>query len=381
VRVEVRKEAHVLLVDGDPRTVRRDDELFYLETALRPGDATESQLQLQTVTPEALPKKLGDFDVIFLCNVKAPPAAQAAALQKFVEQGGGLFISVGENVDSDAYDAAFGDLLPQPLKGARMVAPEKRSEGEGGLENEGPAERLGRLDRRHPMLSVFPSDPVGLRAARFYRLMLLSPIPDTEHRRALVRYESGAPALVEAEIGAGRVLLYTSTVDRDWTDLPIRPGFLPLMQQAARYLSRAPMREPEPPGLAGRPHQVPVAPDDARIEITTPSGARKLYDRAELAARRELGFPDTLETGIYHVAVAAAGGPLQPRPALDFAVNLDPKESDFTKAQPAPAAPARAAGQGGAAGEAPTRRIELWHAVSVALLLFLVLEGAITRRG
>src|SRR5262249_3638935 len=140
-------------------------------------------------------------------------------------------------------------------------------------------------------------------------------------------------ALVEAEVGEGRVLLYTSTVDRDWTDLPIRPGFLPLMQQAARYLARSPMREPEPPGVVGRAHKVPVSPDDARIEVTLPSGARKLPERAELAGRREIAFADTPEPGIYRVAVAAAGGPLLPRPALDFAMNVDAKESDFRKAR------------------------------------------------
>ncbi|MBL0213441.1 MAG: hypothetical protein IPQ07_06140 [Myxococcales bacterium] len=38
VRASLRDEVRVLLVDGDPRTVRHDDELFYVEAALRPGD-------------------------------------------------------------------------------------------------------------------------------------------------------------------------------------------------------------------------------------------------------------------------------------------------------------------------------------------------------
>ena len=42
VRASLRDEVRVLLVDGDPRTVRRDDELFYLEAALRPGDREDS---------------------------------------------------------------------------------------------------------------------------------------------------------------------------------------------------------------------------------------------------------------------------------------------------------------------------------------------------
>jgi len=84
----------------------------------------------------------------------------------------------------------------------------------------------------------------------------------------------------------------------------------------------------------------------------------------------------------YHVATAAADGTLEPRPALDFAVNLDAKESDFAKARvSAPAAAGAGERSAQASADAPTRRIELWHAVAAALLVFLLLEGTITRRG
>ena len=46
------------------------------------------------------------------------------------------------------------------------------------------------------------------------------------------------PCIWQASIGAGRTLLFTSTLDRDWNDLPIHPGFLPLMQQTVRHLAR-----------------------------------------------------------------------------------------------------------------------------------------------
>ena len=35
VHASLRDDVRVLLVDGDPRTVRHDDELFYLQAALR----------------------------------------------------------------------------------------------------------------------------------------------------------------------------------------------------------------------------------------------------------------------------------------------------------------------------------------------------------
>ena len=54
VRATLRDEVRVLLVDGDPRTVRHDDELFYLEAALRPGDRDDSGTSVRSITAEEL---------------------------------------------------------------------------------------------------------------------------------------------------------------------------------------------------------------------------------------------------------------------------------------------------------------------------------------
>ena len=54
VRASLRDQVRVLLVDGDPRTVRHDDELFYLEAALRPGDREDSGTSVRAITAEEL---------------------------------------------------------------------------------------------------------------------------------------------------------------------------------------------------------------------------------------------------------------------------------------------------------------------------------------
>lgn len=48
-----------------------------------------------------------------------------------------------------------------------------------------------------------------------------------------------APALVEAPVGAGRTLLFTSTLDVDCNTLPMNRGYPPLVQQAIRHLARS----------------------------------------------------------------------------------------------------------------------------------------------
>ncbi len=377
--VEASRGLRVLVVDGDPRTVRTEDETFFLEAALRAGG---SGFSLTSTLPDDLGgRDLTAFGAIFLCNVNRPSQAVAAALVHYVEAGGGLFISVGDRVDTDGWNQLLGKILPQPLGLKRSAAalPGARSEGE--TVDLRPAERLAPIDRHHPLLSAFPAHGDGLSSARFFQYMLLSPLPDAPGRQVVLRYDSGSPALVEAEIGRGRVLLLTTTVDREWTDLPIRPGFLPLIQEAARYLAGAPSGEAAAAVTVGGKREIALEPDDRRIEVVPPAGESRWLTppaHGDAHARRALVFAETDEPGFYRVRAARGDGTISERPDAAFVVNLDTRESD-----PARLAddkrPDRAAAPG-AAGTAPRRKLELWHALGAAAIALVLLESLLTLR-
>ncbi|OJH39531.1 hypothetical protein BON30_18725 [Cystobacter ferrugineus] len=100
----------------------------------------------------------------------------------------------------------------------------------------------------HPLFAPFAGRAEeGLTGAHFYRYMLLEAEGSgggaagatgaAGTSQVLAAYQDGAPAVAVARRGKGRVALFTSTVDRDWTDFPIRTSFLPLMQRFAAYLS------------------------------------------------------------------------------------------------------------------------------------------------
>ena len=364
---------NVLLINGDPRIVRRDDETFYLETALRPGDRAGSGMAVTTTTVDGLAdRRLTDFDVIFLCNVSALFEDAVTALEGWTKKGGGLFIAVGDHVDVDEYNAKMGVLLPQELRGSREA---KVGAGAGPL-----ADRIGRLEATHPIFAVFSAEAAGLREARFSKLLLLGPSTRGEERRTLASFESGAPALVTARLGAGRVLLYTSTLDRDWNDAPIHPGFLPFVQQAVRYLARAPSREGEGPLLVGQPRTLGVLAPDRRIEVTSPTGKKTTFAGDKVAGRQAVSFAGTEVPGFYAVAVAGADGTLKRRPGADFVVNVDPRGSDVRKARPEDLPVGGAPDGGVTVAATPTRRVELWHGVAAALLLFLLGEAVLVTR-
>ncbi|MBI4512080.1 MAG: BatA domain-containing protein [Deltaproteobacteria bacterium] len=402
LRVELRRDVRALVVDGDPRTVRHEDEAFYLETALRPGDRADSALLVTKTTTDELPRlQLSDYDVLFLCNVKPLDAARVAEIEAWLEKGGGLLVSVGDNVEADAYNATMAPILAQELRSLRDVAP-----GASPGEQEGRAERIGRLETGHPIFGVFSANAEELRGARFRRLFLVGPtsrgeqrrsvpsllpaddnrrsvpslLPADEHRRSVARFESGAPFLVEARVGAGRVLLMTSTIDRDWNDLPIHPGYLPLIQQVARYLARSPTRDPGGDLLVGRVREIPVAAADDRIEVTSPRGKKTIIEKKRIQGRTSVAFTDTSEPGVYRVATASAEGGLRQRQHMSFAVNLDPRGSD-TRRVAADRIPVSAGSgnSGKSAGEtAAAKKIELWHGLAASLLLFLFSEAVLT---
>jgi hypothetical protein len=386
-RVEVSRGLRVLVVDGDPRTVRTEDETFFLEAALRAGGAGFS---LTTALPDELgAQPLAGYAAVFVANVAKPSEELAQALTRYVQGGGGLFISVGDRVDVDSWNQRCKALLPQPLGLKRTAAAAPGGAPEGETVDLRPAERLAPLDRRHPLLASFPAKGDGLASARFFQFMLLEPVPDAPGRAVVLRYENGAPALVASDVGRGRVLLLTTTVDREWTDLPIRPGFLPLVQEAARYLAGAPGSDSISALTVGQRRDIGVGPEDARIEIVTPAGpsrwltpeghdARPIDPRAESHGRRTVTFAETDEPGLYRVRASRADGAVVERASESFVVNIDPAESDPTPL-PEDRRPDRAAG-GGTEAAAPKRRLELWHMLSAAVLLAVLGESLLTLR-
>jgi hypothetical protein len=397
LRVEVQRHLRVLVLDGDARTLRRDDEAFYLEMALRPGDRDDAPFAVTTQPLDEGVAALGDFDAVFLCNAKAGDISRKGldkALRQYVLDGGGLFITLGDNTEVDAFNTTLHELLPQALAVVKTTGPLRRAgqaaeaavPGESESALTGPGEHLGRMDRRHPLLLPFSTGRASesLLEARFGRYMLLRPTPRStgDSGGVILSYESGAPALIERQLGRGRVLLFTSTIDRDWNNLPIQPAFLPLLQQTVRYLSHAPLRDSEPATAIGQPRDIRLQTGDTRVEVSLPSGKKRLFER--LGGRQVLTFNDTIEPGFYRVAAAGDSGVLRPRPAEFFVVNVEPSEADL---QPPPPArlvalqrPLSESGAGSDGGGAPKRQVELWHYLGALLLGLLVGEALLLRQ-
>ena len=230
--IEVSRGLRILLVDGDPRTVRNEDEVFFLDAALRAGG---NRFQVQTALPDELGgRSLDAYAAIFLANVAHPSPAAAKALIAYVEGGGGVFISVGDRVDSDAWNQS---LRPDPAPAARPAA------DRGGAPRRPRGRDRRRPPRRAPGPHRSPATPaVGiLRRRRRPGVGPLLPVPAarTDHR------QSGAHdvvALRDRRSGADRGPGGTgprAAVDHDRRSRLDRPADSPRLP-AADSRSRAP---------------------------------------------------------------------------------------------------------------------------------------------
>ena len=108
-----------LVVNGAPHATRYRDEAFFVEAALTaPGSPVQSSVR---DAEAGLREDFAQYDVVLLLNVPAPDAETAQRLGTFVENGGGLFLSMGDRVETEAYNARLKALLPRPLRLVRTA--------------------------------------------------------------------------------------------------------------------------------------------------------------------------------------------------------------------------------------------------------------------
>jgi hypothetical protein len=318
--LSVPKELKALIVNGSPHSVRYRDEAFFVEAALTaPGSPVQPT---QRDLDSAFKEDLSAYDLVLLLNAPAPSEESAAKLIRFVKDGGGLFISMGDQVDADAYNQRLSAILPRALRLVKTaVEPDEAAK-------ETKAARLSTLSEDHPVFTPFMGKArEGLVSSRFYRYMLLEsdrPSGDGTKSEALSTYEDSAPAVALARRGKGRTLLFTSTVDRDWGDFAIRTSFLPFMQRTAAYLCGALEERTDLKVVAGG--SLTLQPEDEvqPALAKSPSG-EELEIRAQAEGAYMVG--PVMEPGPYEV-LDANGKAL---PSLSFIALLDPAESDLAR--------------------------------------------------
>ena len=334
--VEVRGGLHAMIVDGkkgEADQLRRASE--HLARALVPPGATRIETPARLHRPgakrpnaseerwilsptEFANPDLGDpagAECIFLCDLPAITPAMVAKLESHLKRGGGVVIGLGPNAAAarDAYNkflyADDDGLLPGPLGEVATAAADD------------PGFRLfaEEAEFRKPPLLAFRDDNAraGLSTVPFHSYVKMDAPADGRARRILsfVPAAGGAaanaagsserkpdPAVIEWGRHRGRVVVYTSTFNQDWTDWPVLPSFLPFVHETLRFASANPDRHTI---RVGEPLEEFFPPSAAGLSagLTGPDGVTATLP---IVLRDEAGavrFADTNFSGLYRLGI------------------------------------------------------------------------------
>jgi hypothetical protein len=357
----------------------RSAQSLYLSRALSIGDRPLIRAEVKRSGAVTF-GDLSGRSLVVLNDAPFPAGDIGRRLKTFVEQGGGLLVILGQNSTPSSFAAVGADLLPGPV-GSVVDRGTDRSA------------TLTSLEYAHPIFELFSGPRSGdFSAARYYRYR---PLQLTSAAGVLARYDDGAPALIEKPLGAGKVVVMTSTADLFWNDLAVQPVFLPFVHQVARYT--ASYADVRPWFTAGQVMEVGRTAQQLSAGSGGPSSAPKPGDITDYVAESPSGqtirptaaddgyLVELEEQGFYSLRrVGAARGT-----AKSIAVNLDMAESDLSRLDPQElvAAVTPKSGEARAAGigapptpEEQERRQTLWWYLLVGALMLLGAETILSNR-
>ena len=276
--------------------------LRFLVTAL----AANAHNRPITLGDGAWPERLG---AVVVLDPGALTAAMQRRLRRHLDRSGGLFLIAGPETER------HGIL---PLVGTRLDANPFSS-----------ARRVLLNDASHPLAAISWDEVMVTRslmspAAAAETILSLVPsaqaVPSTQAvpsaqavaSAQAVRPAAGAqPLLIEKRVGAGRLLALLTALDRNWSDLVLRPAFVALVGGAVDYVTG------EKPLLAVVGAPVAVGASAAQLFDHRGKRLSGLSQGATAAAKVVLRAP---RPGVYTVRTPGAETLL--------AVNVDARESD-----------------------------------------------------
>jgi hypothetical protein len=200
----------------------------------------------------------------------------------------------------------------------------------------------------HPILDPFRGQQdTTLERTPIQRYVQLAATGDASPQVFMRIAPTGDALAVEGRFGMGRVIAFAtdgslSSVDpaskEPWTYWPVWQSFLPVVQETLRYVVAG--RSDSLNATVGMPlgGVLTAAAQDARVAVLSPNVAEERF-AAVVAGDDGLvrwEYVDTSQSGVYRVETDRADGVAKDARARNraesFAVNVDPAESDLTRA-------------------------------------------------
>ncbi|MFQ5732510.1 MAG: hypothetical protein ACE5KM_11235, partial [Planctomycetaceae bacterium] len=351
--VTVTEAVPVLLVDGDPNRLEFiKSETVFAHSALTPEDNESPWVKADLVSWKDLNgklKDLKDYEAVFLANVPRLTDGQLPAFTEYVRNGGGLFFALGDKIDRGYYNAKL-------FAGGRGLLPAEILKLEENKDETKQTVQVLDGSLEVPWMRRFKiKNDGGFCLARFSHRWTTRPPPagaklpppkkgDADGKQAAetppltfgdavvaARLNTKDPLILTRRVGRGSVVLMTTAIDGDWSTLPAKNDYTPLMHEIVFFLASAKasrnvdagtpllLRVPEKTDLKGYAF---FGPGDTAFDFT-PGGV--------VNGKQIVRLDDTSLPGRYAFRRQTADGKPDLRSTPEyFVVNFDRAESDLT---------------------------------------------------
>lgn len=317
--VQVRNQLNVLLIDGKPGKEPLSGATDFLEIALTPHTSAAATLKDLIRTKKIDLRKMRDDDlrqqeVIIMADVQRLQGRAMSDIDRFVKDGGGLLVFSGPECDLDWYNREFYRKGEGPYPS--LIKGQTRADSDSL-----PARIL--MQRfTHPAALYFNDARGGrLQDAEFRHWFEFTPQGDQTQR--IFNLDRNVPLMVEKKHGRGRVIAVATTANAEWSNLPLQPFFVPLMQRLTTYLAT----EGSAPAwqLVGSSIRLPLEPAELGAEFTLrdPTGQTQTLKSAKEGDAIFVQSPPITQPGIFQLQKTGT------EKTMLLAFNVDGSESDL----------------------------------------------------
>ncbi|MEE9165949.1 MAG: BatA domain-containing protein [Candidatus Neomarinimicrobiota bacterium] len=232
-------------------------------TLLRVALTSISQDSLFVEFEEQDPYEVGTVslektDVLILIDPADFSPAIAKEIAAFAKQGGSIMAFLGERY-SNSFDGTVVEGLSLPnSRGMTVLA-------------EGSFHEVTKYDAKHPLFRNFQAINLSREMPRIFKHVKIA---DGGEGKVIMSISNNEPLLMEIRTPYSKVLAFAALPNPEWTDLPLRGFFVPLLHRILVYLAAS---ESEGRSVeVGETVNIPLQRQfiSGQLEIVGPTGRR-----------------------------------------------------------------------------------------------------------
>ena len=305
--IDVPDKLKVLIIEGSPGAGR------YLELATQLERSGYAEGLICTVSLASLvsAEQIEKNDVIVLADVGDLDEENIKILDEKVRNGAGLLVYAGVNMDAFAAEQIIGRLVTMDWE--KRVSPE---------------------DGRDHQIRVSPqSDQLGLELRRLEAEILdckvngFHQVQTAADSKILLELDNGNPLLFIQEVERGKLAIFTTGADREWSSLPLNPAgpilFHLLLQELSTGDRQKSLRIGESARVEIRSNRLGAEPKligpSGEVSVPVRQEAREsnkyielLLSKTEIPGFHELQFGDNTDFEVLAANLNAGESDLKP---------------------------------------------------------------------